>query len=116
MTPLDVLYAVRSLLAKPERWFQGGIARAEDDRKVSITHPHATKFSLDGAFHRVHHITKATCGPAYEIVKYCIDRSRCVPVSSFNDARGTTHWTVTQMLDRAILMAGGEPPLPEEEE
>lgn len=117
MTRLEYLFAVRGLLAQPERWFQGGLARNEDDEKVGIAHPQATKFSLDGAFYRIHHYTRSEgAGPAYELLKYCIDPSRAVLVSSFNDARGTTHYAVTQMLDRAIRLAGGTPPVFLEEE
>jgi hypothetical protein len=110
MTPLEVLFAVRGLIPRAESWFKGGLARNVEDRKVSITHPHACKFSLDGAFYRVQHITHAKCGPAYEMVKWAIHPARAVMVASFNDALGTTHTAVLEALDRAIRLAGGTPP------
>lgn len=116
MNRLEVLLAVRGLLSSHDRWLKHGMAANEDGKKVSIQHPRACAFSLDGAFHRIAYITGAQCGPAYELLKYCIDRTRKIPVSSFNSALGTNHWVVTQMLDKAIIMAGGTPPVIEEEE
>ena len=112
MNSIEILLAVRSLLAEPERWFKKGLARAADDRKVSLTHPHACKFTLDGAFARIQYITRFNVGPAYSLLKSLVHPAL---VAHFNDAQGTTHWTVLQMLDRAILLAGGTPPVVQDE-
>lgn len=118
MTTLDVLLAVRGLLAEPERWFKcklgqsRELARNVEDRQVSVFHPHACKFTLYGAFVRVQHITQsAHVGLAYNLLKETLDPSGSIPVANFNDARGTTHWAVLQLLDRAIRLAGGTPPV-----
>lgn len=117
MSPLDFLLAVRTLLDQPDRWIPHGIARNEDGTKVSITHPRASKFSLDGAFYRIHYITKCpNAGTAYLILKRTIDPTEAVLISSFNGALNTTHHAVIKMLDRAIVVAGGTPPSAVQEE
>lgn len=116
MTPLDVLMAMRGLIAQPERWTKGALARAEDDRKVSLSHPHACKFSLEGALYRVHHYTKApACQQVHGILTRVVDPRRVVSMETFNNALGTTHWTVLQKLDHAIRLMGGTPPVFEDE-
>lgn len=116
MSDLEVLFAVRGLIAQPEAWFKGGIARNEDGRKVSVTHPRACQFSLDGAFYRVQYITKARCGPAYELLKATLIQGGVIPLSSFNDANGTTHLAVLQLIDKGIKKLGGNPPQEEQDE
>jgi hypothetical protein len=117
MTEAEALLAVRSLIADADRWFKDGIARADDHRKVSLTHPHASRFSLDGAFYRVHHITRdQAVTSAYDFMLRAIDSKKTVRMANFNNAQGTTHWAVMQMLDRAIRLAGGTPPIMQDEE
>jgi hypothetical protein len=108
--------AVRSLIGDESRWTKGALSRGEDNRKVSITHPHATKFSLEGAFYRIQYITQARCGPAHSLVRQALDPKGLVSMEAFNNALGTTHWTVTQKLDSVIRSLGGTPPAMEEEE
>lgn len=115
MTPLEVLLAVRGLIPTQDRWIKGDLAHNVEGRKVSLTHPHACRFSLDGAFFRVQHITHARCSPAYELLKSLIDKEKRIQVAHFNDAEGTTHTLVLSYLDRAIRLTGGTPPPPLEE-
>lgn len=116
MTDLEILMAVRGLISKPERWTQYALARAKDDRKVSITHCHACKFSLEGAFYRVQYFTKAWCGPVHAYLRQVIDPHLMTSMESFNNSRGITHYIILRHIDRAITLMGGTPPVDEEEE
>lgn len=117
MTDLEILLAIRSLIRSEDKWTKGANARAEDDRKVSITHPHACKFSLEGALLRVHYFTQAKqCYPMYHLLRRVIDPRLVVSLEGFNNALGTTHYAVMCKLDHAIRLMGGTPPIEEEEE
>jgi hypothetical protein len=116
MSNLEILLAVRNLLGQAERWTKGALARGEDDRKVSLQHPHACKFSLEGAFLRVQYITRSDCRVAHALLRRVIDPHQVISMEAFNNALGTTHWTIIQKLDKAIRLLGGTPPVQVEEE
>jgi len=117
MTPLDVLLCMHYLIGQPERWTKGALARGEDDRKVSLTHPHACKFTLEGALYRVHWITRAkSCYAVHDLLRRTIDPRLVVSLEAFNNAQGTTHYAVMLKLAGAIRALGGTPPMEEEEE
>lgn len=117
MTPLDVLLAVRSLLSREEAWIKGACPlRAADGRAVSVWHPHACKFTLAGAFARIQHYTKTKAAEeAATLLCKQIDPKEVISLASYNDALGTTHYSVLCHLDRAISSLGGTPPQVEEE-
>lgn len=110
MTDLDVLLIIRGLLDRPQSWGKGAHAWNEDNRQVRYTHPRACRFSLDGAFYRVQHITHARIGPAYNLLRRMISREVFITLATFNDARGTTHGAVLDLIDRGIRHLGGTPP------
>ena len=112
---LQVLLTVRNLLSSPEAWGKGGLAWNEDKRKVPFTHPRACRFSLDGALHRVRHLTHTPVRGAYTVLCFVLTREGNISLAAFNDAKGTTHTAVLDLLDKGIRKLGGVPPLREEE-
>ncbi len=108
---VEVLLCVRGLIDQPEKFCKGMLAQNAEGRKVALTHPHACRFSLDGAFLRYGHVTHKFVGPAYNHLKRTVwPFSEGFVLSHFSDARGTTHFTVLAMLDKAITTMGGSPP------
>lgn len=87
------------------------MARGEDGRQVKITHVHACVFSLEGSLYRVMLVTKAKGEAAHELLKLLIHPRKVVSLANFNDAEGTTHTAILNLLDRAITKLGGVPPI-----
>lgn len=110
ITTLDILYAMRGLLYAPEAWTKGRMARNADGRPVPVNHPRACRLSLEGAMYRVAFIQNARIGPVHELLKSIITPGRYIPLASFNDAEGTTHEAILNLLDKALIKAGGIPP------
>lgn len=109
LTTKEVLSLAYQLLEKPECWTKGCMARNIEDRKVSITHPHACKFSLEGAIYRIALITKTKVFDAHQLVKGGISKGMTIPIAHFNDANGTTHSAMLAILRKAIERASDLP-------
>jgi hypothetical protein len=99
MTPVEILKAARELIAKPERWTRGVIARAGTLPLTSAMVPQATCWCAMGA------IDKCAGGPSfsapaldlvYPVIPGC-------GLAEFNDSHD--HAEVVAMLDRAIASA-----------
>lgn len=117
MTHLEILQAVRGLLDRPEAWGKGSLSWNEDGKKVPYTHPRVCKFSLDGGLMRVAYITHSQVLHTHQVLKGFLSREGNISLQVFNDAKGTTHNAVLDLLDKAIRKAGGQPPerYPEED-
>jgi len=118
VTDLEILLAVRGLLDKPEAWGKGALAWNADGKVVPYTHPRACRFSLDGAIVRVSHITRVPVFPIHTLLRQILSREGNIQLGVFNDARGTTHTAVLDLLDKATRRKGGQPPerFPEEDQ
>jgi hypothetical protein len=116
MTPLEILLSVRGLLASEARWTKVNDYQAVDGRGVSVWHPHACAFSLEGAFNRVAYITKSRSVTAARLILLSqIDPRGTATLHTYNSALGTTHYAVLWQLDSAIRSLGGTPPEQENE-
>jgi hypothetical protein len=111
MSPHEVLICARWLIQTPEAWTKGCFARNIEGLRVSIRHPHACAFSIEGALYRVQWITKAPISMAYHTMLECITRTKHIPLAHFNDANGTSHSTAIDLYNRAIARFGSVPPL-----
>lgn len=116
MTPLEILFLVRSLLSREQAWTKVNDYQAADGRRVSVWHPHACAFSLQGAFNRVEYITRSKSVTAAKLALLDqIDPRGTATLHTYNSAVGTTHYAVLSQLDSAIRSLGGTPPEVEEE-
>lgn len=110
MTPVEILKAARELIAKPERWTRGCMARDELGNHVGVDDPEATCWCALGA------ISKASCCkdddewwiaaiPAEEVVRRkIVALGFTMPaISSFNDSHD--HAEVLALFDAAIASA-----------
>lgn len=98
MTPLEILKAARELIAVPERWTQGALAKAYDGESLWYGDNRATCFCAEGALKRV----CLSDGDSYDAYMELSDAAG-MPAHHFNDSH--THPEVIALFDRAITAA-----------
>lgn len=94
-----ILKQVRALLANPDRWTKGEMARNAFGAPIDPQGSNATCWCLMGA---IHHETKDDpflAGSVYQILRTQLQGQT---VSDFNDNGTTTHTDVMTLLDKAI--------------
>lgn len=92
MTTLEQLIAMRELLASPERWTKGALAR---DKFGNVTYYRANAavcWCLLGALRKV----------AFGYDTEDTRRALVICLDDYNDARTTTHTDILRLLDIAI--------------
>jgi len=111
MSSLEILVCLRQLLNKPANWTKGTMARGSDGRRVKINHIHACAFSLEGGLYRLALVTNTRIQPVHELLKGLIHPRKVVSLDTYNNSEGLTHQSLLNLLDRAILTLGGQPPV-----
>lgn len=109
-----VLKKVRKIIAKPEDWTKGVLARNRHHRHVDVKSINASSFCLYGAIHRVMYLHNPasykksrrieivnTAGYLKEQIGKVFKKGRWDPVA-FNDSPKTKHEKVLRLLDKAI--------------
>jgi hypothetical protein len=117
MSELNILLAVRELLASPKRWTQGANARRRNGSYVSYAESAATQWCLNGAVQRVVYNEVLTVCDLKVITKainllvdnICLERIESgisapigLPIAIWNDAEERTHADVLVLLDKVI--------------
>ncbi len=107
LTVVDVLREVRALLADPNCWTQGEIARNRAGKPEFAESKEACCWCLVGAVWRV-----AGTGPearqARRFLHVAIDGIPLGKIPNWNDTPGRTHAEVVVVVDRAIELAEAE--------
>lgn len=106
---INALTEAKDLIGDPERWTQGGLARAADDVFVYATDSHAVCWCAYGAVVKVAHGTW-TCDRALDALSKAIESITNHPknewfpssIGDFNDQH--THDEVLFAFDRAITI------------
>jgi hypothetical protein len=93
----ESLRKVRELLAVPERWTQGWLAKTDSGREVSALCPTACSFCLVGATERA-----VSAADVFDTVEALIRASGADWLALWNDTPGRTHAEVLGLIDRAI--------------
>lgn len=96
MTTLEILKAARELLAVPERWTTGVLARAHNGDEVTPSSYKAASWCMSGA------CLKSCMGndSQFLYVIDALDLDTCIPI--WNDAPERTHAEVLARFDEAI--------------
>lgn len=102
MTALEVLTEARALIARPDRWVQGGSAMNLRGAFCSALSPAAVCWSADGVVLRA---AKGDIDDTYvarRCLKQAVDTDSLI---DWNDAEGRTHAEVLAAFDAAIRLA-----------
>ena len=107
MTTKEVLIAARDLIAEPEHWIKGAMAKRTRGSRVRLDsdHPDATCFCLLGAVVCAAGVGKLILEDAEDTLRVWLPANYNGQISDFNDARSTTHADVLAVLDCAIEAA-----------
>jgi hypothetical protein len=97
MTTLEVLKAARELIATPDKWSQGAMARNADGRPVWAAANDAVCFCAEGAIQRA---GAGMFNRAFNVVVDLVETGD--PLHRFNDASTTSHEDILALFDRAI--------------
>lgn len=108
MNDREVLESTRALLSNHERWIKGADCRDKFDRVASFWSPTACKFSLCGALFRVGYITNSKVDGAHKLLKFAVEPRGYIQLAAFNDAAGTSHLAILDLLDKVIIKLGGK--------
>lgn len=103
-TTATILKAARDLIAKPENWTTGGLARNTDGVFVSVASLDAVCFCALGAIDKVSE-DMAARSLAYERLRDALGEGRRM-VATFNDS--SSHSEVLDLFSKAIKAAEGE--------
>lgn len=95
----DVLVKARALIADPQRWTTGELARDNNGRGVDPLATTACKWCLEGAVERASDGERRPAVSAYSMLVDLVPES-CLAPHEFNDY--TTHAAVLALFDRAI--------------
>jgi hypothetical protein len=99
---VEVLRAVRELLAESEAWCQGAWARDGRGRPVGSTRANAVAWCLVGALAKVRDPSSRGRKRLVEMLDEMLDEMFPVSLPAWNDAPGRTHAEVLALLDAAI--------------
>ena len=112
---VDLLFAARNLIAKPESWTRGAAARKPDGAPVHPTHGAAVSYCASGAIAAVACRNPATydgnvIADAHQLLAQALpdapdliaDNGMYGAVSSYNDAPGRSHADIVAMFNRAL--------------
>ncbi len=93
----DVLVAARALIAAPERWCKGAVARTQGGLPTTPCDPRAVAWCANGA---------CICVAPNDRLRWkaldALQESSFRPVPSANDAPSTTHADILALFDKAI--------------
>jgi len=99
MTTLEILKAARELLAVPERWTTGVLARAQSGYEVTPSSAKAVSWCMSGACLKIGG-DESTFSATFCSVIDALDLDTCIPI--WNDAPERTHAEVLARFDTAI--------------
>jgi hypothetical protein len=99
-TVLDILTSARAILTEPTSWTQGVYARDENGESIEPYEDEATCFCLWGALKAAASRFPTSVHWGAQLAVYNSIEIGDIP--SFNDAAGTTHADVLNVLDAAI--------------
>lgn len=100
-TTVEILRAARALIATPDQWTQGTVARDKNGRRAHPESPAARQWCAAGA------CIATGAGIAAGCALDAVARSKGhLFVTAFNDDPDTTHTDVLALYDRAIALAG----------
>ena len=99
---LKVLREARALIAKPENWTQGALARNKTNERCDPHDKDACQWCASGAIHRV---AARRISLGAQIVKLVEDAISGLHVASWNDVITREHAEVIDAFDKAITTA-----------
>ena len=97
MTDLEILLSARQLLLNPIRW-----------RKFGDGTQGRSQWTLSGALLRIREITGCDIKRVRRVLELELDLSGNISLEAFNNASGTTHHLVIELLEKGIRGFGYE--------